>query len=161
MTIKVGDHLPEATFYVLGEGGPQPVKGQEFFAGRKVVLFGVPGAFTPTCSNNHLPGFLQHGDAIRAKGVDEIAVVAVNDAFVMKAWAEKTGGDGKIAFLSDGNGDFAKATDLVLDGTGRGLGLRFKRFSMLVENGVVKTLAVEDSPGQAAVSGAEAMLGNL
>ena len=161
MTIKVGDHLPEATFFVLGEGGPQPVKGQEFFAGRRVVLFGVPGAFTPTCSNNHLPGFLQHGDAIRAKGVDEIAVVAVNDAFVMKAWAEKTGGDGKIAFLSDGNGDFARATGLELDGTGRGLGLRFKRFSMLVENGVVKTLAVEDSPGQAAVSGAEAMLGNL
>ena len=161
MAIKVGDRLPETTFYVMGEGGPQPLKSGDFFKGRKIVLFAVPGAFTPTCSNNHLPGFIQHGDAIRAKGVDEIAVVAVNDAFVLKAWAEKTGGQGKIAFLSDGNGEFAKATGLELDGSGRGLGLRFKRFSMLVQDGVVKTLAVEDSPGQAAISGAEAMLGNL
>ncbi len=161
MAIKVGDSLPEATFNTPGANGPQPVTTAEIFAGKKVVLFGVPGAFTPTCSNNHMPGYVQHHDAIKAKGVDTIAVVAVNDAHVMRAWGEATGATGKVMLLADGNADFARAIGLEMDGTAFGLGTRVKRFSMLVENGKVKTLAVEETPRSAAMSGAEAMLGNL
>jgi glutaredoxin/glutathione-dependent peroxiredoxin len=161
MTIQVGDRMPETTFYVMTDAGPTPLKSADLFSGKTVVLFGVPGAFTPTCSNNHLPGYVQHGDLIKAKGVDEIAVVAVNDSFVMKAWAQSSGGVGKITFLSDGNGEFARAAGLELDGSGRGLGLRLKRFSMVVKNGVVANMAIENSPGEAAMSGAEAMLSML
>ncbi len=161
MTIQVGDSLPEATFNTPSATGPQPVTTAEIFAGKKVVLFGVPGAFTPTCSNNHMPGYVQHHDAIKAKGVDTIAVVSVNDAHVMKAWGEATGATGKIMLLADGNADFARKIGLDMDGTAFGLGTRVKRFSMLVENGKVKTLAVEETPRTAALSGAEAMLGNL
>ena len=161
MTIKVGDSLPEATFFVPSAEGPQATTTAEIFAGKKVVLFGVPGAFTPTCSNNHLPGYVQHFDAIKAKGVDTIAVVAVNDAHVMKAWGASAGATGKITLLADGNAAFAKAIGLEMDGTAFGLGTRVKRFSMLVEDGKVKTLAVEETPRTAALSGAEAMLGNL
>jgi glutaredoxin/glutathione-dependent peroxiredoxin len=161
MAIKVGDRLPDATFRTPGADGPQTLSTAEIFGGKKVVLFGVPGAFTPTCSNNHLPGYLQHGDAIRAKGVDAIAVVATNDAHVMRAWGEHAGVAGRIMLLSDGNADFAKAIGLDNDSSVFGMGTRFKRFSMLVEDGVVKSLAVEETPREAKVSGAEAMLASL
>ena len=162
MTIKVGDKLPETTFMTMGpDGAPKPMKTADVFGGKKVALFAVPGAFTPTCSNNHLPGFLKNADAIKAKGVDTIAVTGVNDVFVMEAWSKATGAQGKIEFLSDGNGDFAKAIDLALDASGAGLGLRSRRYAMLVEDGVVKTLSVEDEPGKAEISSAENLLKQL
>jgi glutaredoxin/glutathione-dependent peroxiredoxin len=161
MTIKVGDRLPEATFRIMTADGPKPVSTADVFAGKRMVLFAVPGAFTPTCHKNHLPGFVQHGDAIKAKGIDGIAVTGVNDVFVMKAWAEASGGEGKIEFLSDGNAEFAKAIGLDMDGSGFGLGTRSKRYAMIVKDGVIENMAVEDAPGQAAVSGAEAVLGML
>jgi glutaredoxin/glutathione-dependent peroxiredoxin len=161
MTIKVGDRLPEATFTTMGADGPKPLTTADVFKGKKVVLFAVPGAFTPTCHRNHLPGYVQHGDLIRAKGVDTIAVTGVNDVFVMQAWAEASGAAGKVDFLADGSGMFAKAIGLDLDLTERGLGLRSKRYSMIVKDGVVEALAIEETPGTAAVSGAEAMLGML
>jgi glutaredoxin/glutathione-dependent peroxiredoxin len=161
MTIAVGDRVPDATFRVMTEGGPAPKTSQEVFGGRKVVLFAVPGAFTPTCDRNHLPGYLTHYDAIMAKGVDAIAVTGVNDVFVMNAWAKSTGGLGKIEFLADGNGDFAKAVGLSLDGTGFGLGIRSQRYSMVIDDGVVTALNVEDAPSKADVSGAEAVLKDL
>lgn len=161
MTIKVGDSLPQATFFVTGPEGIEARTTDQIFKSKKVVLFAVPGAFTPTCDKNHLPGYLAHADKIRAKGVDTIAVTGVNDAFVMKAWAKASGGEGVIEFLSDGNADFAKAIGLDFDASQRGLGMRSKRYSMLVENGVVKSLAVEDVPSKADVSGAEALLARL
>jgi peroxiredoxin len=161
MTIKVGEPLPQSTFRIMTADGPAPKTTDDLFKGRKVVLFGVPGAFTPTCHKNHLPGYLAKADEFKAKGVDAIAVVAVNDVFVMNAWAKDTGGAGVIEFLSDGNGDFARAIGLELDGSGFGLGTRFQRFSMIVEDGVVKSLAVEDAPGKADVSGAEALLRHM
>jgi len=161
MTIAVGDKLPDATFKTMTADGTKDITTAEIFAGRKVVLFGVPGAFTPTCSNNHLPGYLENYDAIRAKGVDEIAVVAMNDHFVMGAWQKFTGGEGKILYLADGNGEFIRALGLEADLSAGGLGLRSKRFSMIVENGKVTSLNVEDSPGQAVISGAAALLEKL
>lgn len=161
MPIKVGDALPEAKFFVAGPDGIDTWTTDAIFKGKKVVLFAVPGAFTPTCDRNHLPGYLSKADKIKAKGIDTIAVTGVNDAFVMKAWAKASGGEGVIEFLSDGNGEFAKAIGLDLDMSQRGLGTRSKRYAMLVEDGVVKSLAVEDSPGNADVSGAEAMLAQL
>ncbi|MGL5361480.1 MAG: peroxiredoxin [Bosea sp. (in: a-proteobacteria)] len=158
MTIKVGDNLPQSTFRIMTEEGPQAKTTEDLFNGRKVVLFAVPGAFTPTCHKNHLPGFLAHAAEIKAKGVDAIAVTATNDVFVMNAWAKDTGAAGTIEFLSDGNADFAKAIGLSLDGTGFGLGTRTQRYSMIVDNGVVTSLAVEDGPGKADLSGAEALL---
>src|ERR1700689_968700 len=161
MAIKVGDRVPNGTFTVMTADGPKPKTTDELFKGKKIVLFAVPGAFTPTCHKNHLPGFLQNADAIKQKGVDAIAVTAVNDGFVMDAWKKATGAEGKIEFLADGNGDFAKAIDMTLDGSGNGLGLRSKRYSMLVEDGVVKKLNVEDAPGKADISGADALLKQL
>jgi peroxiredoxin len=161
MTIKVGDKLPQATFRVMTADGPAAKTTDDIFKGRKVVLFAVPGAFTPTCHKNHLPGYLAKADEIRAKGVDAIAVTGVNDVFVMDAWAKATEGLGKIEFLSDGNADFVKEIGLSLDGSGFGLGTRSQRYSMLVEDGVVRSLAVEDAPGKADISGAEAMLKTL
>jgi peroxiredoxin len=161
MTIKVGDKLPQATFRVMTADGPAAKTTDDIFKGRKVVLFAVPGAFTPTCHKNHLPGYLAKADEIRAKGVDAIAVTGVNDVFVMDAWAKATEGLGKIEFLSDGNADFAKEIGLSLDGSGFGLGTRSQRYSMLVEDGVVRSLAVEDAPGKADISGAEALLKTL
>jgi peroxiredoxin len=158
MAIKVGDRLPEAKFRVLTAEGPAWKTSDEVFKGKKVVLFAVPGAFTPTCHKNHLPGFLKNGDAIKAKGIDTIAVTAVNDPFVMDAWKKASGAEGKIEFLADGNGDFAKALDMTLDGSGNGLGLRSKRYSMVVDNGVVKTLNIEEAPGKADLSGADTLL---
>ena len=160
MTIKVGDKIPESKFRVMTGDGPQWKSTDEVFKGKKVVLFAVPGAFTPTCHKNHLPGFVQNADAIKAKGVDTIAVTAVNDGFVMDAWKKASGAD-KIEFLADGNGDFAKAIDMTLDGSGNGLGIRSKRYSMLVEDGVVKKLNIEEAPGKAEASGADALMKQL
>jgi len=161
MTISVGDKLPEATFKTMTADGAKAITTAEIFPGKKVVLFAVPGAFTPTCSNNHLPGYLENHDAILARGVDTIAVVAVNDVHVMGAWARFTGGEGKILFLADGNGEFAKALGLDIDLSAGGLGLRSKRFSMIVDNGNVTTLNIEGSPGQAVESGAAKILEQL
>jgi len=158
--IKVGDRLPSATFTVMTSEGPKPKTTDDIFKGKKVVLFAVPGAFTPTCSNNHLPGFKDNAEAIKAKGVDSIAVVAVNDAFVMNAWADASGAKGKIEFLADGSGKFAKDIGLSLDLTERGMGVRSRRYSMLVDDGVVRTLNVEEGAG-AEASGAANMLKQL
>src|SRR5882757_8956747 len=161
MAIKVGDRVPTGTFTVMTADGPKPKTTDELFKGKKVVLFAVPGAFTPTCHKNHMPGFVKNAAAIKAKGVNAIAVTGVNDVFVMDAWKKASGAEGKIEFLSDGNGDFAKALDLWIDGSGMGLGVRSKRYSMLVEDGVVKKLNVEETPGKADLSGAENLLKQL
>lgn len=161
MAIKVGDSLPASTFRVITADGPKPLTTDEVFKGKKVVLFAVPGAFTPTCHKNHLPGFLTNADAFKAKGVDAIVVTAVNDQFVMNAWKKDTGAEGKIEFLADGNGEFAKAVDLTVDASGGGLGLRSKRYAMLVEDGVVKVLNVEDVPSKAEASSAATLLGQI
>jgi len=161
MTIKVGDKLPQAKLRVSTPDGPAWKTTDELFKGKKVVLFGVPGAFTGTCSNAHLPGFLKNADAIKAKGVDMIAVTGINDIFVMEAWKRTAGADGKIEFLADGNGDFAKALDLTFDASAHGLGVRSRRYSMLVEDGVVKRLNIEETPVKAEVSGAENLLAQL
>ena len=159
--IKVGERLPQAEFIVKTDEGMSKRTTSDVFAGRKVVLFAVPGAFTPTCHMNHLPGFLANADAFKARGVDEMAVVAVNDPHVMKAWADATGATGKITFLADGSGDFTKATGMTLDLVAAGLGERSQRYSMLVEDGVVKVLNIGDAPGKADITGAEALLGAL
>lgn len=161
MTIAVGEKLPDATFKVMSAEGPGEVTVEKLTAGKRVVLFGVPGAFTPTCDRNHLPGFLTNLDAIKAKGVDEVAVVSVNDVFVMDAWSKSSDGAGKITFLADGSADFVKAVGLELDASGFGMGLRSQRFSMLIEDGVVKVLNIEDAPGTAEKSGADALMGAL
>jgi peroxiredoxin len=161
MSIKVGDALPATVFTVMGADGPKPLTTDEFFKGKKIVLFGVPGAFTPTCSMNHLPGFLAKADEFKAKGVAAIAVTSVNDAFVMGAWAKSQNAVDTITFLADGNGAFAKAIDLTLDLTERGLGLRSTRYSMLVDDGIVKNLNVEDAPSKAEISSAETLLAQL
>src|SRR6476661_7479223 len=135
MPIKVGDRLPEAKFRVMTAEGPGWKTADEVFKGKKVVLFAVPGAFTPTCHRNHLPGFINNADAIKAKGVNTIAVTGVNDVFVMDAWKKSTGAEGKVEFLADGSADFAKAIGLQLDATAGGLGIRSKRYSMLVQDG--------------------------
>ncbi|CCV12408.1 peroxiredoxin [Mesorhizobium sp. STM 4661] len=160
MTISVGDKLPEATFKTMTADGAKAITTAEIFSGKKVVLFAVPGAFTPTCSNNHLPGYLDNYDAILARGVDTIAVVAVNDVHVMGAWARFSGGEGKILYLADGNGDFARSIGLDADLSGGGMGLRSKRFSMIVDDGKVTALNVESKPGVDA-SGAAHILGQL
>jgi len=156
--IKVGDALPEATFTTMTDQGPTPRTTAEAFGGKTVALFAVPGAFTPTCHMNHLPTFLAQADALKAKGVDEIACISVNDVFVLDAWAKATTAKDDIQMLADGSGDFTKATGMELDLTERGLGVRSKRYAMLVENGTVKTLLVEDNPGEAVKSTADALL---
>ena len=157
MTIKVGDRIPSIGFARATENGPEGVTSDDFFKGRKVALFSVPGAFTPTCSVKHLPGYIDKADALKAKGVDEIACTAVNDAFVLGAWSGQNGAEGKVTMLADGNGDFAKATGLTMDGSKFGMGQRGQRFSMLVNDGVVEQLNVE-APGDFKVSSAEHML---
>jgi peroxiredoxin len=158
MTIKVGDRIPDATFTVMTSDGPQTRTTDEFFKGRRVVLIGVPGAFTPTCHRNHLPGFVSKADEILGKGIDEIAVTGVNDVFVMDAWAKQSGAEGKVTFLADGSANFAKAIGLSLDMSQRGLGMRSQRYSMLIDDGVVRKLNIEEAPGKAEVSGADALL---
>ena len=161
MPIKVGDRLPNAKFRVMSVEGPVWKTTDEIFKGKKVALFAVPGAFTPTCNNLHMPSFLNNADAIKAKGVSKIAVTGVNDVFVMEAWKKSTGAGDKVEFLADGNGEFAKAIDLAFDGSGNGLGTRSKRYSMLVDDGLVKKLNVEDAPGKCDISGGQALLAQL
>jgi glutaredoxin/glutathione-dependent peroxiredoxin len=160
MTIKVGDRVPNATFTVMTADGPKPETTDQLFKGKKVVLFAVPGAFTPTCHKNHLPGFVKNAAAIKAKGVDTIAVTGVNDVFVMDAWKKASGGDA-IEFLADGSGNWARALGLTADLTERGLGVRSQRYAMVVEDGVIKTLNVEEAPGKAELSGADNLLKSL
>ena len=158
MTIKVGERLPNATVRLVTPDGPKPVETKDYFAGKTVVLFGLPGAFTPTCHKNHLPGFIVSEAAFKAKGVDAIAMTSVNDHFVLSAWSDATGAKGHIDFLADGAGAFAKALGLDIDLTERGMGVRSKRYSMLVKDGVVKELNVEPQPGVADLSGAAHIL---
>jgi peroxiredoxin len=160
MAIKVGDKVPSGTFTVMGGEGPKPMTTDELFKGKKVVLFAVPGAFTPTCHKNHLPSFVKNLAAIKAKGIDTVAVTGVNDVFVMSAWKKESGGDG-IEFLADGSAAWAKAVGITADLTERGLGVRSGRYSMVVEDGVVKSLNVEEAPGKADVSGGDNLLKSL
>lgn len=155
--IAVGDTLPSVKLMKWGEKAPEPVMTDDLFKGKKVVVFGVPGAFTPTCSAKHLPGFVQHADDLKAKGVDAIACMAVNDVFVMNAWGKDQECAGKVLMLADGDADFTKSTGLELDLTGKGLGLRNQRFSMLVEDGVVKIFNI-DPPGAFDKTSAETLL---
>lgn len=159
--ISTGESLPAMELMVMTEDGPAKQASGEVFDGKKVVLFAVPGAFTPTCTLNHLPGYIENAEAIKAKGVDEIAVIAVNDPFVVDAWAKQADGQGKVTFLSDWNGAFTKAIGMEMDMSGAGLGDRSRRYSMVVENGKVTALNVEDAPGTAVESGAAKMLGIL
>jgi peroxiredoxin len=154
MTIKIGDKVPSATLMQMKGGAPQPLKTDDLFSGKKVVVFALPGAFTPTCSAKHLPGFVHKADEIKHKGVDAIACVSVNDAFVMGAWGEQQGTGDKVMMLADGNGDFTRALGLEMDASKFGMGKRAQRFSMLVDNGIVKQLNVEE-PGAFSVSSAE------
>ncbi len=147
MTISVGEKLPDATFKIMTADGAKQLATGEIFAGKKVVLIGLPGAFTPTCSTNHVPGFLENHDAILARGVDAIAVVAVNDHHVMAAWARFSGGEGKLLYLADGNSDFTRALGMEADMSGGGMGFRCRRFSMIVDDGTVTALNVETKPG--------------
>jgi peroxiredoxin len=160
MTIKVGDHVPTATLTMFGPDGPKPISTDELFKGKTVALFAVPGAFTPTCSARHLPSFKTHAADLKAKGVDTIACVSVNDVFVMKAWGENQAVGDNILMLADGNGDFTKAIGLELDGSRFGMGPRSQRYSMIVKDGVVTELNVE-SGGEYRVSSAEYMLEQL
>ncbi len=161
MTIKAGDRLPDATFGTMTADGPSSVTTADVFAGKKVVVFAVPGAFTPTCHRNHMPGFVENAEAIKARGVDTIACLSVNDVFVMDAWAKASGADGKILMLADGSADFTRAIGLDLDMGARGFGTRSQRYSMLVEDGVVTTLNIETAAGEAKESGAAAMIEQL
>ncbi len=158
MTIAVGDRIPDVKLVKATEAGPEAVQASDYFKGKRIALFSVPGAFTPTCSAKHLPGYVDKAAELKAKGIDEIACTAVNDAFVMSAWNKRDGSD-DVTMLADGNGDFAQALGLTMDGSGFGLGSRGQRFSMLVNDGVVEQLNVE-APGDFKVSTAEHMLEN-
>ncbi len=157
MTIKAGDKLPEATLMTMTANGPAPITTDEVFKGKKVALFALPGAFTPTCSAKHLPGFVEHATEFKTKGIDTIACLSVNDAFVMGAWGKSQNVGDKIIMLADGNGDFTRKVGLSMDGSKFGMGERSQRYAMLVENGVVKQISVE-KPGAFEVSSAEALL---
>jgi len=160
MPIKVGDKMPSGTLTLATNDGPQKVSAEEFFKGKKVVLFSVPGAFTPTCDAKHLPGFVERAADLRAKGVDTIACIAVNDAFVMKAWGKSQNCDGKVQMIADGNAEYTKALGLEMDATGFGMGTRGQRFALIVDDGVVKSVSVE-SKGEFKVSSAESVLAQL
>ena len=160
MTIKVGDRMPKGQFTRMGASGPEPVSTDDLFRGKKVVLFSVPGAFTPTCSAKHLPGFVGSFEKLKAKGVDTVACMAVNDVFVMKAWGDASKAAGKVEMLADGNGEYARTLGLELDASKFGMGTRSKRFSLIVDDGVVKSLNIEP-PGEFGVSSADAALNQL
>jgi peroxiredoxin len=160
MTIKVGDKMPKGQFTRFGANGPEPLSTDDLFKGKKVVLFSVPGAFTPTCSAKHLPGFVTNADAIKKKGIDTIACMAVNDVFVMRAWGDSSKTGDKVLMLADGNGEYARALGLELDASKFGMGTRSKRFSMIVKDGVVTQLNIEP-PGEFGVSSAETALKQL
>jgi peroxiredoxin len=159
MTIQTGEKLPTATFMKMGPDGPQPLSTEDIFAGKRVALFAVPGAFTPTCSAKHLPGFVEKAAMLKARGIDDIACVSVNDVFVMGAWGQQDG-SADIHMLADGNGEFAKAIGLELDGSGFGMGQRSQRYAMVVDDGTVEKLFVE-APGEFKVSSAEHVLSEL
>jgi peroxiredoxin len=161
MTISVGDRVPSATLKQMTADGPQDLSTEALFAGKKVVVFGLPGAFTPTCSAKHVPGFLEHVDEIKGKGVDTVACVSVNDAFVMGAWGKDQGVGDKIQMLADGSCGFTKAIGLDIDLSSRGLGTRSSRYAMVVDDGVVTSLEVESSPAELSVSSAESVLAKL
>ena len=158
MTLSIGDRLPEASFNVMTSNGPESRSTTEVFAGRRVMLFGVPGAFTPACHRNHMPGYLEHFDKFLKMGIEAVACVAVNDIFVLNHWAETSGAAGKIEMLSDGSAEFVRAAGLELDLTARGFGVRSQRFAMLVEDGVVQALKIEPVAGEVSESAAENML---
>jgi glutaredoxin/glutathione-dependent peroxiredoxin len=160
MTIKAGDRMPAGTFKVMGEDGPYDMTSAQLFDGKRVALFSVPGAFTPTCSAKHLPGYLDHAAELRAKGVDTIACMSVNDVYVMGAWGKSAGADGKVLMLADGSGDYARALGLEQNLMSAGLGMRGQRFAMLVDNGVATKVLVE-APKEFKVSSAEYLLGQL
>jgi peroxiredoxin len=159
MPIKAGEPLPAATFRVMTNDGPKSKTTEDIFKGKRVALFAVPGAFTPTCSNLHMPSFLNNAGAMKAKGLDTVAVTGVNDVFVFDAWKTSINAGDKIDFLADGNAEFANAIGMTFDGGG--MGLRSKRYSMLVEDGVVKSINLEDSPGKCEISGGQTLLGQL
>ena len=160
MAIQVGERMPAGTFKTMSPEGPKDVTTEGLFGGKKVVLFSVPGAFTPTCDAKHLPSFIEHAAALKAKGVETIACMAVNDVFVMNAWGKSAGAGDKVLMLADGNGDYAKALGLTMDGSRFGMGLRGQRFAILVDNGVARQVHVE-APGEFKVSSAEHLLKNL
>jgi peroxiredoxin len=157
MAIQVGDKMPEGSLGIMTESGPGAISTDELFSGKKVVLISVPGAFTPTCTMQHLPGFVEQAEALKAEGVDTVACMAVNDVFVMDAWGKDRGVGDKVLMLADGNGDYAQALDLVMDGTGFGMGMRGQRFAIVVEDGTATHVAVE-APGQFEVSKVEAIM---
>lgn len=161
MTIKTGDKFPSVTVKKMGAGGLEDVNVAEFIAGKKVILFAVPGAFTPSCHEKHLPGYIKNAAQIKSEGVDEIICVAVNDPFVMHAWGEATKATPQIVMMPDGNGELTKALGMDFDGSGAGLGTRSKRYAMVVEDGVVQSIEVEEKPSDVELSGAEACLINL
>lgn len=161
MALSAGDTIPDVTLMTMGSDGPSPVQAGSVLGTGTVVLFGVPGAFTPACSDQHLPGFVALADQLKSKGVDTVACIAVNDAFVMDAWAEARGTGDAILMLADGNADFAKAAGLELDGSGFGLGTRFQRFAAIISDGTVREIGVEDAPTDVTVSSAESVLQKL
>lgn len=161
MTIKTGDKIPSVTLKRLGKDGMESVDLAQYVKGKKVVLFAVPGAFTPACQDKHLPGYLKNSDKMKQQGVAEVICIAVNDPFVMRAWGEKMECDGKVTMMPDGNGEFTRAVGMEFDGSGHGLGKRSKRYSMIVDDGVVQSLEVEDSPGSVDLSSAETCLIDL
>lgn len=161
MTIKTGDKIPSVTVKHLGDGGMEDIDIAEHIKGKKVILFAVPGAFTPTCAQKHLPSYIGNYEEFRKKGIDEIICLAVNDPFVMSQWGKVSGAEGKVTMLPDGNAEFTKAVGMELDASGAGLGVRSKRYSMIVDNGTVTDLQVEENPGEMTVSGGEACLTHL
>jgi peroxiredoxin len=161
MAIKVGEKLPAGTFGIMKSEGPGSISSDELFRGKRVVLFSVPGAFTPTCSKTHLPSFVQNASALKAKGIDTVACLAVNDVFVMDAWGKGAGADGKVLMLADGNATYTKALGLDLDASGFGMGTRGQRFALIAKDGTVEKLMMEPSAGQCTVSGGESILNSL
>ncbi len=159
--IKVGDQMPQGTFMTMTKDGPKPLTTDELFKGKTVVLFGLPGAFTPTCSAKHVPSYVQNFDALKAKGVDAVACMSVNDAFVMGAWGKHQNADDKVQMLADGSAEYAKKLGLDLDLSARGMGMRCKRFSVLVKDGKAAQVNVEQNPGELAVSGADTILSQI
>lgn len=161
MSAKAGDKIPEATLMHMSDAGPAPITTGELFGGKTVALFALPGAFTPTCSNQHLPGFIENAEALNAAGVDTIVCLSVNDAFVMDAWGKQQGATGKVMMVGDGNADLTQKLGLSMDGSGFGMGTRSLRYSMIVRDGVIEQLNLEGNPGQAVDSGAENLLSQL
>lgn len=161
MTIVINDPLPESEFKVLGSNGPESVSVSDVFKGKRVVVFAVPGAFTPTCHLNHLPGYLENLDEIKAAGIDDVCVISVNDVWVMDAWANATGGKGKLRFLADGDGKFTQSIGMLIDTGKSAMGVRSKRYSMIVDDGFIKSWNIEELPGRVVSSGASVILDQL